>query len=166
MCDIKNYAANLERRLIDEFKQKFEEKIGYKPIVLTKINADGIDDLPLMNLDQLESYFEPFLPVVMGKKLLLTSKCRKRELVELRMVFCTIARMMRFTHTSIGYHLGKRDHTTILHNLATFSNLVETHDGFREKYLMILNHIKDTNESPTVDQPDQTQRQPQPAVLP
>lgn len=165
MCESKNYAATLERRLIDEFRQKFEEKLGYKPIVLTRINADGIENVPLMSLDQLEESFEPFLPLAFGKKLALGVKSRKRELVELRMIFCAIARMMRFTHVSIGIHLGGRDHTTVLHNVTTFANLIETNEGFREKYFVILNHIKETNESSIVDQLNQAQRESKLAVL-
>jgi hypothetical protein len=166
MCETKNYAALLEKKLIDEFRQRFEEKIGYKPIVLTRITADGSINIPLMSLDQLESYFEPYLPNTYNRPVTISTKSRKRELVELRMIFCAIARMMKFTHSSIGLHLGNRNHTTIIHNIATFANLIETHEAFRQKYFLILNHIKDSNESSTMDQFDQTQRQPQLAVLP
>jgi hypothetical protein len=161
MTETRNYAAKLERRLIEEFKQKFEEKLGYTPIVLTKVSSQGNDDLPIMSLEQLAGYFEPFLPVVYGNTVRLQSISRKRELVELRNIFCAVARMMRFTCVSIGEFLGGRDHTTVLHNVGTFNNLVETSESFREKYFLILTHIKESYESSALVEPDQTQCQPQ-----
>jgi hypothetical protein len=165
MTDTRSYAAKLEKRLIDEFKQKFEEKLGYVPIVLTKVSSQEDGDLSIMSLDQLASYFEPFLPIVYEKKLALTSPSRKRELVELRNIFCAIARMMRFTCVSIGEFLGGRDHTTVLHNVGTFNNLIETSESFREKYFLILTHIKESHESSALVEPDQTQCQPQLALF-
>lgn len=165
MSETKNYAAKLERRLIDEFKEKFEEKLGYTPIVLTKVNADGVDNLPLMSLEQLADYFTPFLPELYGKKLTLQCKSRKREVVELRHIFCAIARMMRFTCVSVGEFLGGRDHTTVLHNVHVFNNLLETSELFREKYFLIVTHIKESHESSSLDLFNTLPYQSQSAVL-
>lgn len=164
MIESIEYANNLERKLIMEFKEKFKQKIGYDPIVLTKVTVDE-HGIPLMRLDQLESYFEPFLPIYLGKKLQLNSKCRKRNLVELRMMFFFIARNMKYTLVEIGQHLGGRDHTTVLHNLAMFRNLMEVSDTFRETYISILTHIKKNHESPDLDIFDQIQAQSEPALL-
>lgn len=161
----KTYAMNLEKKLIDEFKSKFQEKMGYVPTVITKVSADGMDNVPMMSLDDLSSYFDPFLPVLYNKKLTLKCRSRKRELVELRNIFCAIARMMRFTCTSIGDYLGNRDHTTVLHNVVTFKNLIETSEVFREKYLLILNHIKQNYESSALDEFDQEQCESQLSLL-
>lgn len=166
MSESKTYAANLEKKLIDEFKEKFESKLGYTPIVLTRVSTEDVDNFPMMSLEELSEYFEPYLPVYFGKTLTLDCKVRKRELVELRNIFCAIARMMKFTTVSIGEFLGGRDHTTVLHNLGTFKNLIETSDAFREKYFTIVNRIKLNHESSTLGELNQTQRQPQPAVLP
>jgi len=166
MTETYNYAVKLERRLIEEFKQKFEEKLGYVPIVVTKISSHGGTDLPIMSLDQLSRYFEQFLPVAFGDPISLKSHSRKRELVELRNIFCAIARMMRFTCVSIGDYLGGRDHTTVLHNVSTFNNLVETSESFRERYYQILNHIKKSYESSALVEFDQTQCEPQLALFP
>ena len=165
MTETKEYAAKLERRLIQEFVQKFEEKLGYAPIVLTKVSNQDGNELPIMSLDQLADYFQPFLPALYGNTLSLKSISRKRELVELRNIFCAIARMMRFTCVSIGEFLGGRDHTTVLHNVGTFNNLIETSESFREKYFLILTHIKESHESSAMDEPDQAQRQPQLALF-
>jgi hypothetical protein len=161
MSDTKTYATMLEKRLIDEFKLRFEEKLGYIPIVLTKVSTDGVDELPMMSLEQLASCFDPFLPEFYGKKLSLQSTSRKRELVELRNIFCAVARMMRFTCVSIGDYLGGRDHTTVLHNVGTFRNLIETSESFREKYFLILTHIKENHESSALDESNKEQRQSQ-----
>lgn len=147
------YAAHLEKKLIDEFKEKFYEKVGYQPIVLTKLLVDE-NSIPLMSLEQLGEYFEPFLPNLFGKQLSLSSKVRKREIVELRMIFCHLARNMKYTCTSIGQFIGPRDHTTVLHNINTFKNLIETSEPFREKYEKILTHIKHSHESPIMDKFD------------
>jgi len=157
MTETRNYAAKLERRLIEEFKQKFEEKLGYTPVVLTKVSSQDNNELPIMSLEELAGYFEPFLPTVFGKTVELRSISRKRELVELRNIFCAVARMMRFTCVTIGEFLGGRDHTTVLHNVGTFNNLIETSESFREKYFLILTHIKENHESSALVEPDQTQ---------
>lgn len=160
MTDSRLYAIHLEKKLIEDFKEKFKEKLGYSPIILTKV-----DMTPMMSLAALADYFEPYLPEQHGRKLTLTCKSRKREVVELRMIFCYMARMMRYTLGTIGEFLN-RDHTTIIHNVSTFLNLMETDDGFKSRYNEILNHINQSHESPVMDQFDPTQRKSQPSVLP
>lgn len=163
---VARYASILEKKLIDEFKAKFREKIGYQPIVLTKVTVDDEHSIPLMPLDQLADYFTPFLPTQNGRVLPLFAKSRKRELVELRMIFCTLARSMKYTLVSIGEYIGGRDHTTVLHAVSTFNNLVETNEAFRDQYMKILTYIKQSYESSTLDQPDQVQPESEPALLP
>lgn len=155
MVDTKTYAANLQDKLIEDFKTKFQEKIGYVPIIITKVYIDEDNELPLMTLQKLADYFEPFMPEQYGSKLKLTSSCRKRELVELRNIFCAIARMMRFTYKSIGTYLGGRDHSTVLHNVTVFNNLLQTSETFRTKYMTILTHIKEHYEPSALVELDQ-----------
>lgn len=164
MTESQSYAANLEKKLIEEFKQKFQEKLGYTPIVLTKIKT-GESYIPVMTLDELIECFDPFLPINFGKKLTLMSKCRKRELVELRMMFCYIARSMKYNLGVIGNKLGGRDHTTVIHGVNTFVNLIETSDPFREKFQKILNHIKENYEPSALDKSDKAQREPELALF-
>ena len=162
-----NYAARLENKLVTEFKEKFFEKLGYEPIVITKMNTEGNRDLlPRLSLEELESCFEPFLPERFGSPLRLGAKCRKRELVELRNIFCALARMMRFTFTDIGKYLGDRDHTTVIHNVKTFNALVSHDEMFQEKYKRILTHIKYLYEPSDMEQLDQALFEPEPALLP
>lgn len=164
MTESRTYAAHLERKLIEEFKQKFQEKVGYTPIILTKIDT-GDFYVPLMTMDQLMKYFDSFLPLQYGKKLTLPSKSRKREVVELRMIFCFLARSMKYKLSTIGEFLGARDHTTVIHNVSTFMNLIETDEQFRSKFQLILNHIKQSHESPDLDESNTSQRLPQPALF-
>lgn len=162
-----NYAARLENKLVTEFKEKFFDKLGYEPIVITRMNIDGSKDtLPRLTLEELESCFDPFLPERFGKPLRLGARCRKRELVELRNIFCALARMMRYTFVDIGKHLGDRDHTTVIHNVSTFHALVAHEEMFQEKYKRILTHIKYLYEPSDMEQPDQAYFEPEPALLP
>lgn len=162
----KIYAARLEKKLIDQFIENFEEKLGYKPIVITKTSGLTSDDsIPMMSLDSLKEHFTPFLPTVYGKVRSLSCKERIREAVELRNIYCYLAKKMGYSLKEIGRTIGKRDHTTVIHNIRSFNNLMETNEMYREKYIMILNHIKKQYESPTLDDTDQVQCESEPAVL-
>jgi hypothetical protein len=164
------YAARLEKKLIEEFKTNFYNKVGYQPIVLTKIKDKENDGyIKLMTLDHLKELFQPFLPFKYGKKLHLETKNRYREVVELRIIYSFIARRMNYPFKSIGISLN-RDHTTIIHSCETFADLSETNDAFREKYLMILNYIKKETTSEDYELPDMeylsdVQYNAQPALL-
>lgn len=156
--ETKIYARQLEKKLIDDFKAQFFKKMGYYPLVVTKINTDINDYLPIISLEDLEQVFNPFLPVKLNSKVPLTSNRRYREVVELRNIFCAIARMMKYSTTYIGEYLGHRDHTTVLHNTNTFNDLIETCSQFREKYLQIVKLIKEKhNDTSTMDDLDQEQ---------
>ena len=164
--DSKTYAIQLERKLIEQFKESFYDKLGYYPTVITRVQADMDQYLPMMSLLTLEEFFYPFLPTKHGRQIRLRSKDRYREIVELRMIYCFLARQLGFSLTTIGESLGKRDHTTVIHSVNSFKNLLQTCEPFREKYLTILTYIKQQYESSTMDNADQVQHQPEPAVLP
>jgi hypothetical protein len=164
------YAVKLERKLIEEFKSNFYNKIGYQPIVLTKIEDKENDGyIKLMSLEHLKGLFEPFLPYKHGKILTIDCKHRYREIVELRIIYCFIARRMNYPFKSIGISI-KRDHTTVIHSCETFADLSETNDAFREKYLMVLDYIKkettsDNYELPNLEYMSDAQYNAQPALL-
>jgi hypothetical protein len=48
---------------------------------------------------------------------------------------------MKYSLKTIGMHIGKRNHTTVMHALNTFENLIQTSEGFREKYDAVLKHV-------------------------
>jgi hypothetical protein len=148
------YKKKIENELINEFLIKFYEKVGYYPTVVTnnRITDDGVI---VLTLPELEKFFVPYLPSLFGKKLFLGSKSRNRSLVELRCIFFFIGRTMRYSLKTLGTYLGGRDHTTVIHNITTFSNLYDTDAKFREKYYIIINQIKKDYESSTMDNTDQ-----------
>ena len=164
MIDTPMYAIELEKKLIAEFKFQFEEKLGYTPVVLTKYETNEYM-IPFMSLNRLARAFEPFLPTLYDNKITLYSKSRKREIVELRMIFCFLARSMRNTLGTIGDFLGGRDHTTVIHNITTFVNLMETNEQFKNQFFEIINHIKQNHESSIMDQSNTTQCLPEPALF-
>lgn len=164
------YAAKMERKLVDDFKKLFQEKLGYLPIVFTKTDRDAAE-IPFMSLEELNKHFITFLPLKLGEPLPLQTKRRAREIVELRAIFCFLAKNMKYSLKTIGLHLGGRDHTTVIHGLTIFRDLMETNDAFRQKFLMIHKHIvNQTNpiadESFPMDSMLETQYASEPAILP
>lgn len=164
------YAAKMEKKLVDDFKKLFQEKLGYTPIVFTKTDMDAAE-VPFMSLEELNRHFTAFLPMKFGEPLPMQTKLRIREIVELRAIFCYLAKNMKYSLKTIGVFLGGRDHTTVIHGLNTFRDLMETNDAFRQKFLTIHKHIvKETNpiadESLPMDHMLEVQHATQPAILP
>lgn len=156
MQGIHDYQIHLEKKLIAEFKKRFFEKLGYEPVVTTR----NVNVIKRMELQELEDQFLPFLPTIYGKVTSLKNKSRKRELVELRAMFVFIAREMGHTLKSIGYHLGGRDHTSIIHSTDCFKTFIEVDDNFRSNFNRIYNLIlQNTNtledEPSTLEHTDQ-----------
>jgi hypothetical protein len=146
----------LEQELVRKFIQNFYDKIGYQPLVILK-HENSSNKATILTLNELDSYFIDLLPIQFNEKVKLSSKNRMAALVELRCIFVFIARSMGYTLKDIGVYLGGRDHTTILHNINVFRDLYETDDFFRNRYLTIINNIKNNNESSAMDYFDKTQ---------
>jgi hypothetical protein len=131
-----------EKELVKAFMEQFYETLNYYPTVITKNNTMyNRDDIKVVSLQTLQSYFEPFLPTHYGKKLKLPARNRSRYLVELRFIYFFIARCMKYNVVTIAKSI-QMDHTSVLHGLRTFRNLYETSDSFRDKYYKIINYIK------------------------
>ena len=156
------YKRKIEKELIKEFLDKFYEKVGYRPIVITDTLTD--ESGPPMTLDDLASVFIPYLPEINKVTYGLKSKSRYRPLVELRCIFCYLGKAMGYTLISLGRYLN-RDHTTIMHNINTFNDLNATNDLFKIKYLKIVSSIKDRYESSIMDNIDQTQNKSKSDIL-
>jgi len=71
------YASNMEKKLIEEFKEKFREKLGYMPLVTTRVVLSSEYSIPIMELSQLEMFFEPFLVRHNNRKIHLFAKKQK-----------------------------------------------------------------------------------------
>jgi len=158
------YKKKVEYDLITDFVNRFYEKVGYHPTVVTKhrITDDGIT---VLTLSELEKFFEPHLPKKYNKIVRLGAKDRMRTIVELRCIFFFIGRSMRYNLKPLGDHLGGRDHTTVLHGIRTFRNLYETDPLFRDKYYSIINQIKKDYEPSTLDNTDQAPDKPKSNLL-
>lgn len=163
------YAARLEKKLIEEFKTVFQQKLGYSPVVFTRTerNESGI---PYMSLEELDGLFTKFLPTRFGNPLPLQTSWRMREIVELRSIFCFMAKNMKYSLKNIGLHL-KRDHTTVMHGLKIFRDLFDTDEVFRLKYLAIQKYIieqtKSVDHEPfPMDSMLEEQPSTEPAILP
>lgn len=162
----KTYARMLEKKLTEEFKEKFCEKLGYYPIVVTKVSTDADGNtIPVISLDALEDAFTAFLPERNGRIIHLKVHHRYREIVELRNIFCLIAKSMGYSLKRIGIHLGKRDHTTVIHNIKTCKDLLEHNSNFQETYKKIIKTIKNNYESSAVELTNQVQSESESTVL-
>jgi len=149
-----------ETELVKEFMITFHEAMKYYPTVVTRNNTmHNKDDLKIVNLQTLQTYFDPFLPTQYGKKLKLEARNRVRYLVELRFIYFFLARSMGYNVMTIGKSI-RMDHTSVLHGLNTFRNLYETSDPFRQKYVKIINYIKLNYEPSIVDHLDQVELKP------
>jgi transcriptional regulator of heat shock response len=62
------------------------------------------------------------------------SKCRKRDVVEARMMLASMLREMGFSLNTIGSFLNK-DHTTIIHYTRKLNQLIDVDKVFLTKYL-------------------------------
>ena len=165
MDEVSRYAQKMEAKLIEKFCTDFHEKMGYYPIVTGRA-----PDVNVLTLKELKDAFEPFLPLYEGKKISLSSKSRKREIVDLRKMFCYIAKNMKYTLHSIGVELGGRDHTTVIHNILEFNNMIDTNEKFRTEYDLIYQYVLEIlnqkkNESSDMGESHQVSDQSKPALL-
>ncbi|HIP33667.1 MAG TPA: chromosomal replication initiator protein DnaA, partial [Bacteroidia bacterium] len=63
---------------------------------------------------------------------LITSKTRKREIVQARQIAMYFAKLLtKSSLSTIGAKIGKKDHATVLHACKTVNNLIETDKRFK-----------------------------------
>ena len=71
------------------------------------------------------------------------SKTRKREVVVARQVAMHFAKEYTdLSLKSIGYHFGKRDHSTVIHALSTVSDMMDTDRRFLSNIEEMENKLK------------------------
>ena len=68
--------------------------------------------------------------------------CRKRKLVDARIIYAKIAREYNYSFKSIGRLIGK-DHATIIHYMKNFDWLFSTDTEFRERYIYLKTKYKE-----------------------
>jgi len=67
-------------------------------------------------------------------------KFRWKNLVECRQIISHILRNDKYlsmSYKSIGFMLGRRDHTTIIHSIQSIENYIDTEPAFKEKVINI-----------------------------
>jgi len=166
---ITNFSSE-EEKVVKEFQTKFYETYGYTPVVLPPDYKKKPRETPIITLDQLHEVFEPYRPNRLGKKISLRGKDRYREIVDLRIIFAFLATELGYTLEEIGKSLGNRDHSSIIHYIKTFNNVIETSEPFQKLYSIIINILKSkyyrNDELSTMVYFNKIQCQPEPAVLP
>lgn len=135
------YRTKLSKILIDRFQEEFIEKVGVKPSIYVPMLRHGSRTRALA-LRDLRDEIDTFIEQDGRNPKTIASKFRYKNLLELRMIFCFIARRMGYSLKAIGAQLDGRDHTTILHTLTSFENLIHTDDRFRDLCDIVLTHLQ------------------------
>lgn len=147
----KLYRKTLEDKLIKKFKKEFNEKIGYTPQVITLY--DDNSNMPKIELDELIYVINNIMEKKFGdrkinrKLMRITSFLRTRDVSEYRFIYFKIGRLMGYTLNDIGNRLETDerigyDHTTVIHGIKTFDNLLSTSEEFALKYQHVVDNIR------------------------
>jgi len=142
--NIKESSSAIKLNMVNRFKKSFYDRFNYYPVVIINCEIKR-EFLSIVNLEQLKQAFEPFLPIIGKKRYNLESSTRKREIVELRAIYCHFAKKMGYSLKTIALSINKSDHSTIIHNLKLFENLLEYSENFKNKYDLIFEYIKKQN---------------------
>ena len=125
-----------ELHLIQEFENRFRRITGKKCKVIIISFIDAL--LRKLTLPEILSTVELFrLPTIPS----LRSVSRKRELVNLRKIYCLLAKKAGYTATSIGNEIGERDHTTVLYNINTAKHHLKNEVDFQNLYFEVQQKI-------------------------
>lgn len=137
-----NYKNMLAKKLVFQFQEKFFEKIGYVPTVhLLYDEADKI-----VTLEILESIVNQFIPGHIARRYKIDSIknfLRKREIADIRHMFCYIAYSLGYKLTQIGGYLNDRDHTTVINSIRKCEQFIKCDTAFSEKYQSIIKSINE-----------------------
>lgn len=131
-----DYQKKVALSLIKKFTQEFKEKTGLKCMVhITELG--GVDQENVLNnlltLEKVEKIFLNCLPPEISEGFRLRNRSRRREQVDIRTMFCSIAYRLNFTFSDIGRFLGK-DHTTIIYLNRKADNLLDIDERFASIY--------------------------------
>lgn len=176
MEETASYALTLQRKLIAEFKQKFYDKLGYYPEVITHTTeimptgSSKILRIPLEDLrDIIDSRFlMPLVSTIHGSKWItsISNRSRIRDICELRYTYFKIAAIMGYSWCSIARSIGM-DHSSVIHGVRTLNGHLETDPRVRQQYHNTLFNVKRIieNEYRHLECAGQIQDEPQPAVF-
>jgi hypothetical protein len=132
---IDDYQRKLALSLISKFTRDFNDKTGLSVNVhvpeFVKFENDNMKYL--LTLPKVEQIFLECVPVELKPDMALKCRSRKRQIVDLRTIFCSIAYRLNFTLSDIGRYI-QRDHTTIIHLTRKADDLLATDERFASLY--------------------------------
>lgn len=140
------YQVRLSKTLIDKFQIDFREKTGLNAIVEVPginnlIKAEQQKDRP--SLPMIKYWVEESIPSTWAIRTIAT-RSRKRRLVDLKQIFCKIARDYGYKLLSICEHVyPSGDHADVIHAFRTAEDQIETNEDYKDLYVSILNKIQD-----------------------
>lgn len=176
MQDTANYALTLQRKLIAEFKQKFYDKLGYYPEVITyttEVVPTGSSKIMRIPLDDLKEIFDsrllrPLVRQIHGAEWItsISNRSRIRDICALRYTYFKIASLMGYSWCAIARSL-RMDHSSVIHGVQTINGHLETDERVRQDYYNTLFTIKQIidNEYRHLECAGQVQDEPQ-SVIP
>lgn len=126
-------------------KNRFSKKFQDRPNVLQDIVDVLVDTLGdkgivydrIKSLDDLWEHLEYAFYVDREDVL---KRSRRKDRVLLRHFFCFLSKEIfgvRYSLKEIGYMVGKKDHSTALHSISTFRNLLYVNDKTAKSLLFI-----------------------------
>jgi hypothetical protein len=132
---IDDYQRKLALSMISKFSREFAEKTGLNVNIhvpeFVKLENNNVKHL--LTLPKVEQLFLECIPPELRLEVKLSCRSRKRNIVDLRTMFCSIAYKLNFTLSDIGRYIN-RDHTTIIHLNRKAEDLLATDDRFASLY--------------------------------
>lgn len=167
------YHITLQKKLIAEFKEKFYEKLGYYPEVITEnSNLTGSCLIRRIPLDELleimdRRILKPLITSTPGTSWMTTIKNRSRirEVCEVRYTYFKIARLMGYSWKTIGRSVGL-NHSTVIHGIQRMDGFLETDPNVRHEYYNRINQVKQIidHEYRHLEHANQVQSEPESAL--
>lgn len=144
--DSENAFERRKAAAVRVFQRDFFEKFGiYAEVQLKEpeytLNILSDTDRELQIIKQV---LNSRIPVYLSKKYnSISCRIRKREIVELRMIFMKLAREKGLKLKEIARECNISDHSTVIYGCETVHNLLQTDPSFLERYNSILHEIQE-----------------------
>lgn len=128
-------------KLINSFKQKFLELTNSVPLIKIEEHVK-YNKLELKDLENIINTIIPkSLTVDHPEVKSIVTKLRRRELIDLRAIFCYHANLNDYNHSQIAVYL-KQDRTNVYNSLKMYNKLISYDDVFIENNEKVKKMIK------------------------
>lgn len=121
---------------VEYHKKCIEELTGSECVIILKDKVDEV--LRLLTQEQILAVVQKHAPGC------IRSSDRNRELVNLRKIYCLLAKTSGYSLREIGDFLSGMDHTTVIHNIENAKNHLETEPEFQRLYNRVIQSILET----------------------